>query len=384
MSFSKAKRFDYKEPDFQVSPADFNLSLPLIKPAHQFSKSRRIYQPRQYCKCRKITVAPLTDNNLTYTKNSANSSVSNGLCDSSTPRRRRFSQLNIYKIKEKIISLNEKDIFCNCVEAKRNSNTPIKSVKSIKSLIDKFENGQRDPIFFTSEEYIDDDYYSYTSSNELEEANTTEQMDQNFSEIFNFDKLTLKNTNDPIQRNVLDVQVKTDLPTNNRQLSEEHNLSTGSSNECFDMIKLIISQAIDDLRKEYETKHAVTSNAIDTLLNFIYNMKLTLEDAKEELRRKCEDVSNDLFVRIVEYLNQFDTCQIFDDDVTIREISSDDVNRHHVFSDHLQSAQMELNLLNKDKMNISIKCEDTYEKLRMQTSNIDFLQKEIEEIKQSL
>ncbi|CAH1105631.1 unnamed protein product [Psylliodes chrysocephalus] len=412
MSFGKAKRFNYKCPDLQVSPADYYICSSFEKSC-TISKSPRfplkqdgqfaVFCSRKNCRCSEFKER---HENFSRYSGSSNRSYGSGPSQASTPYRstRNLNSTDLDKMKEKIMLLNKEDIQRFPFGSPGKSSAD--SENTVKNLVHKYENLPKYFNIWTSEEFIDDDYHSYTSSDELDHFQKMEffnnkEIKRHVDDREKFEYIIIEKMDkigkiiENFQENLSGLKEKVDR---NELINREHRCSK-YTNSVSDFrqdtsvdIKDIIFKAIENLRKEFESKqHSILSDTIEKLKDLAKDIHTAKQSSAKKTKHICEKTASVLYNDIMDYIDkndtlEFETSQNYDKVMADESFDHPDFNYENIcqiLSDHLQVSQRELDDLKKEKMDVTIKFVDTEEKLKTQTSVIDKLHEEIIELKKT-
>lgn len=141
-------------------------------------------------------------------------------------------------------------------------------------------------------------------------------------------------------------------------------------------IKDIIFKAIENLRKEFESKqHSILSDTIEKLKDLAKDIHTAKQSSAKKTKHICEKTASVLYNDIMDYIDkndtlEFETSQNYDKVMADESFDHPDFNYENIcqiLSDHLQVSQRELDDLKKEKMDVTIKFVDTEEKVNICT-----------------
>ncbi|XP_072384221.1 uncharacterized protein [Diabrotica undecimpunctata] len=391
MSFSRATRFVYKEPEIAVSPAEYNVPTSLGDIFTFCSKSQA--SPRNCSE-----VSPLGSKRLNIRRSLPACSISNkqkvNLTNSEKiPKRRSIfdrsdSKRNYFK--ETISSLTKridknKECKCNCQR--------------------KFNDAQ----FWMSEEFIDDDYYSYHSLEHLDSWNMGVIHSNNCTNFHrtNFEQDILQRVEN-ISRyvdtlnssfNEFKEVVLLNQCHNNSEINIRHTINhTGLyKTQLSNKILNCIYSTIDNSKiQPLSTQNSLIEDAIfknsDTAGDRCSNRQ-RCDDQIEELPDNDSSILNQEILNLTDddktleldisinsdiELNEFDDIFICD----YENFDNEDI--YNTLSMQLQINHKELDELEEDKTELMTKSDNTHKEIINQTEALRKLHRELAGLKSSL
>ncbi|KAG5879295.1 hypothetical protein JTB14_021953 [Gonioctena quinquepunctata] len=421
MSFAKAKRFNYKAPDIDVSPADYDVSTSLEKgcgigKCPRYQKNLLKEEKMSVFVCSRLSCSQRSDSSpSTQMKNKDHSNQFDRSLLNRSSVRQNSSKNQKPKSDPRIRRENDEN---------KNPN--------VRMLVDKFENIPSSLGFAGREEFIDDDYHSFTSSEELEKLykieeyeleevcralekiNTQDRMRKNKRDK-TFEEKVLEKM-EKIERNVEQFKRKLAILSGKAQtdyLQKQHDRDVARietvrtylnsedktlSRQKHDEIKDIIARAIQNLGDEFENKRkSILRHSEEKIQKLMKEIYLTSSNSTEEINEICRATSSDLTKKLTKVwcrsnvpALEFESSRYFDE--MAKEVEKTCVdegdsyfnyeNICKVLSDHLQNSKDELDILEQDKLDITLKFGETQKALEGQASIINMLHNEITSLKE--
>ncbi|CAG9835854.1 unnamed protein product [Diabrotica balteata] len=410
MSFSRATRFVYKEPEITVSPAEYNVPTSLgdiFTFCSKFQASPRKYSEgsagskRLGCKCKiSLSNSSTTGNSLNYNERNTRRS----LPSCSIPSKQIINLSNSKEIAKR------RSFFGNSIS---NNNSFKERITPLTKRIDNnrkydctCQSKFKDAPFWVSEEFIDDDYYSYTSSEPLTSWNTG---NIHLNDFTNFNR---RNFEQGILQRVENISRYVD--TLNSSFNEFKEVML--LNQCHNRSEITIRHTID-LTGLYEPQlsnkmenliHSTIDNykrqplSTQNFLNEDANFKN--RDTESSNREICDDQieelpDNDASILNREILNLTDDDKTLEFDISINsdiELNEfddificdfenfDNEDIYNALSMQLQINHKELDELEEDKTELMTKSDNTYKEIIKQTEALRELHREFADLRSRL
>ncbi|CAG9835857.1 unnamed protein product [Diabrotica balteata] len=416
MSFARAKRFVYKEPEIKVSPADYDVPCSLGKVFTSSTECQGYYTKNAErsslagkqlsCRCRRNP--PITSN----TRNGSSYNERNfrrGLKACSTPDKKKINITDSDKIKERESIFTRSDTKRISFREKNSS-----YIQNTDKNIEYKQNGSNrlnDIKFCTIEEFFDDDYHSYTSSEDIRNTEKSCVKHYTDSSRSNFEKKILDKI-DHVSRDINNLhnsfkEFKDDLLVNqcqnklnkignttNHTITPTHRYNYKS--QLSDKIQNEIYNAIENLKTEFSSQqNSIIRDAILKIGSIAGDMYSNRERCNIQIEDLCYKIVSDLNKNILNLVDEDRTLEFetsLQSDMELKEIDAILNPDNHFFyyedicktlTNHLQISQKELDDLKKDKTEIMIKSCNAHKEINNQTSVLRKLQEELTILKNS-
>ncbi|XP_057654601.1 uncharacterized protein LOC130892914 [Diorhabda carinulata] len=375
MSFPRAKRFNYKYSDFNASPADYYITS-------QFGNGLTIPKCTRFFKgndqssststrCEGCTCSRCPSNSTRYvdiTSFSSRNSLRVMPEASSTPDKSKSR--NSYKMK------NQGNIFDR-------NNVKARSFRCKGPNKQYLETKNEENPDWASNDLFDDDYHSYTSSEELDSMKRYQRQNDNFETnvLKQMERINLN-----IQKFQIDLkELKDDLKS---KLNESRTIRISEG------VKYVVYNAIEKMRNEFEsTQNLISSQALKRIDCMGKEIRDATNLSKYKIDEFCGKIAADMIERIFEFSEKDDTLEyevsnVCDEQLQrIDSILSPDFmgyeNVCKVLSDHLQISQKELNDLNEENSSMMKKFGSAKQAIDAQSTIIMKLHKDLAELKNS-
>ncbi|XP_072384219.1 uncharacterized protein [Diabrotica undecimpunctata] len=416
MSFARAKRFVYKEPEIKVSPADYDVPCSLGKVFTSSTECQGYYtknaersslgSKQLSCKCKRNP--PITSN----TRNGSSYNERNfrrGLKACSTPDKKKINITDSDKIKERESIFTRSDTKRISFREK-NSSYIQKNDKNLEYKQNE-PNRLNDIKFFTIEEFFDDDYNSYTSSEDIDSRNTEKTCVKEYTDFSrrNFENKILEKL-DHVSRDINNLhnsfkEFKDDLLVNqcHNKLNKignttNHTIAPGHryKSQLSEKIQNEIYNAIENLKTEFSSQqNSIIRDAILKIGSIAGDMYSSRERCNIQIEDLCYKIVSDLNKNILNLVDEDRTLELetsLQSDMELKEIDAILNPDNHFFhyedicktlTNHLQISQKELDDLKKDKTEIMIKSCNAHKEISNQTSVLRKLQEELTILKNS-
>lgn len=284
----------------------------------------------------------------------------------------------------------------------------VKPIPKTKQLV-SFDSLSKENQFLDQEEFIDDDYHSYTSSEELDGLKKIEEFE--FNEVCtaytllvenqntsNFENVILQKLNNieqtmgKFKKDLTKVTKKVDV----EQLQKHHDFERNKIENCkkhledkfsnvpqsnYQDILEIIADAIRNLNKEFEHKRRVilkrSEGIIMELVDDLYNIS---NASAREINHLCKDTAFSIskgILDVVENSNSTDLNLTHHCNSLLEKVEESFNENHECFnyenickllSDQLQVTQDELEALEEDNLDITLKYHDTQQAVSYNTN----------------
>ncbi|VEN39897.1 unnamed protein product [Callosobruchus maculatus] len=397
MSFGKAKRFNYKEPDLKVSPADYNISSSYdkgysIPKCPRFRCKQDSEASTSCCKCSR------TQDKFERRHNSVHCSTPNSTSPYENPLKSLIEKFNKEDIKNATfhkVPLSEPRCSTRDTSLKKNQNI--------------FGSG--------SEGFIDDDYHSYTSSEELDSLAKIEEyefnevckqfqkvLDRNIfqsgSKNTDFESLVLakldsieneikefKENVDELNKNVrkenhADLQLLSMKDAQNYFGNQLSLVSKNKQSEVRGVIREAIQRLCYDLNKK---KREMVKQSKAKVMDLLQEIEKGDADTDVHVKQLCVQVCKDLTRKVNGVLRE-NEIECYSGASAISGDQEDSFNYENIcgiLSEHLQQSKNENEGLAMDNLEITLKYEDTKETVNAQTTLISLLYEELETLKKA-
>ncbi|XP_050508369.1 uncharacterized protein LOC126885699 isoform X2 [Diabrotica virgifera virgifera] len=416
MSFARAKRFVYKEPEVKVSPADYDIPCSLGK-VFTYSSECQGYHTKNTERC-SLGAKQLNCNcrrNLPIISNARNGSSYNernfrrGLKACSTPDKKKINITDSDK-------MNERESIFTRYDTKRISFREKNSsyIKKIDKNINSRHNGKKplnDIQFFNIEEFFEDDYHGYTSLEDIDSRNTEKDCVKDYTDFSrrNFERTILEKVEN-VSRDVNNLhnsfkEFKTDFLINQFQqklnkIENTTNLTNAPSHrksQLAEQIQNEVSNAIENLKTDFlSQQNSIVRDAILKIGSIAGDLYSNRERCNIQMEDLCYRVVSDLNKNILNLVDQDKTVEhetsLQTDNMELKEIDAilnpDNQFFHYedickTLTNHLQISQKELDDLKRDKTDIMIKSCNAHKEISKQTSVLRKFQEELTVLKNS-